>query len=67
VTLPDQKRLPQEPQPGSPIPPVAYFLADVWLTSLVRSTYRKRRRQVLAQDRPYGLRRGGRASEQSGV
>jgi predicted amidohydrolase len=48
VTLPDRKRLPQEPQPGSPISPVAYFIADVWLTSLVRSTYRKRRRQVLA-------------------
>jgi predicted amidohydrolase len=47
VTLPDQRFVPQEPQPGPLIPGIAYFMADVWLTSLARPTYRKGLRRTL--------------------
>jgi predicted amidohydrolase len=49
VTLSGQRRIPQEPQPVSLMPKVAYFIADVWLTSLVRSTYRRGVRRILRQ------------------
>jgi hypothetical protein len=41
VTLADKKPAPREPQPGPLIPGIAYFMADFWLTSLARSTYRR--------------------------
>jgi predicted amidohydrolase len=47
VALSDQKRVPREPQPGPLIPGIAYFMADVWLNSLARSTYRKGLRRIL--------------------
>jgi len=47
VALADQKRVPQEPQPGPQVPRIAYFMADVWLTALARSTYRRGLRRIL--------------------
>jgi hypothetical protein len=47
VTLPDQKRVPQESQPASLMPKIVYFMSDVWLTSLARPTYRRGLRRIL--------------------
>lgn len=47
VTLTDQKSMPQEPQPVSLLPKIAYFVADVLMTSLSRSTYRRGLRRIL--------------------
>jgi hypothetical protein len=47
VTLLDQKRVPQGPQPGPRVPRIVYFMADVWLTALARSTYRRGLRRIL--------------------
>ncbi|MBN1979840.1 MAG: carbon-nitrogen hydrolase family protein [Anaerolineae bacterium] len=46
VSLTDQKPVPREPQPGPLIPRIAYFVADVWLPSLARSTYRRGLRRI---------------------
>jgi hypothetical protein len=47
VTLSDQKPVPREPQPGPLVAGIAYFVADVWLTSLARSAYRRGLRLAL--------------------
>ena len=47
VTLADKKPAPREPQPGPLVPGIAYFMADVWLTSLARSAYRRGLRRAL--------------------
>ncbi|MBN1810748.1 MAG: carbon-nitrogen hydrolase family protein [Anaerolineae bacterium] len=47
VPLLDQKPVPQMPQPEPLAPRIVYFMADVWLTSLARSTYRKGLRRAL--------------------
>jgi hypothetical protein len=46
VTLPDQKRVPQEPQPAPLTPKISYFVSDVWLVALSRPVYRKGLRRI---------------------
>ena len=47
VTLADKKPALRELQPGPLVPRIAYFMADVWLPSLARSTYRRGLRRAL--------------------
>ncbi|MGD9316055.1 MAG: carbon-nitrogen hydrolase family protein [Anaerolineae bacterium] len=45
VSLAEAKAKPQEPQPGSGLPKLAYWLSDVYLPALAKSVYRQGQRR----------------------